>query len=138
MYEKSRNLSYDKTLQQEFNEKISGLISSFDNEKTKIIIIGNDPDFWTGINQFSQDELFQIIRELLVNMKKHSQATNVILRFIKANNYYEIKYIDNGIGLSEDFVEKNGFNNMKSRLKEINAKFEIEESLNGLKLSIKL
>ncbi|WP_131450811.1 tetratricopeptide repeat-containing sensor histidine kinase [Chryseobacterium sp. FH1] len=138
MYEKSRNLSYDNPLQQEFNERISGLISSFDNGKTKFIIIGNDPDFWLGINQFSQDELFQIIRELLVNMKKHSQATQVILRFIKENNSHEIKYFDNGIGLSESFVEKNGFSNMRSRLKEINGEFEIEGSLNGLKLSIKL
>lgn len=138
MYEKSRNLSYDNNLQQEFNERISGLISSFDNGETKFIIIGNDLDFWSGINQFSQDELFQIIRELLVNMKKHSQATQVILRFIKDSNSHEIKYLDNGIGLPQSFMEKNGFNNMRSRLKEINGKLEIEESSNGLKLSIKL
>lgn len=138
MYEKSRNLSYDNNLQQEFNERISGLISSFDNGETKFIIIGNDLDFWSGINQYSQDELFQIIRELLVNMKKHSQATQIILRFIKDFNSHEIKYLDNGIGLPQSFMEKNGFNNMRSRLKEINGKFEIEESSNGLKLSIKL
>lgn len=137
MYEKSRNLSYENEFQQEFSERISGLISSFDNEKTKIIIIGNDEDFWFGVNQFSQDELFQIIRELLVNMKKHSHALQVILRFIKENNSHEIKYIDNGIGINENFVEKNGFTNMKSRLQEINSKMEIEESEMGLKLSIK-
>jgi len=138
MYEKSRDLSYDDTPQQDFCEKISGLISSFDNDNTKIIIIGNDVDFWIGIDQVSKAELFQIIRELLVNMKKHSQASQVILRFIKENNSREIKYIDNGIGLSEGFAEKNGFTNIRSRLENINAKLAIEESNTGLKLSIKL
>lgn len=138
MYEKSRNLSYDDNLQQDFNERISGLVSAFDNAKTKIIIIGNDPDFWLGITQFSKEELFQVVRELLVNMKKHSQATNVILRFIKDINIQEIKYIDNGIGLPEGFAEKNGFSNMRSRLEQLGSTLEIEESNSGLKLSIKL
>lgn len=138
MYEKSRDLSYDDTPQQDFCEKISGLISSFDNDNTKIIIIGNDVDFWIGIDKISKEELFQIIRELLVNMKKHSQASQVILRFIKENSSRQIKYIDNGIGLSKGFAEKNGFTNMRSRLENINAKLAIEESDTGLKLSIKL
>lgn len=138
MYEKSRNLSYDDNLQQDFNERISGLVSAFDNAKTKIIIIGNDPDFWLGITQFSKEELFQVVRELLVNMKKHSQATNVILRFIKDVKIQEIKYIDNGIGLPEGFAEKNGFSNMRSRLEQLGSTLEIEESNSGLKLSIKL
>jgi signal transduction histidine kinase len=138
MYEKSRDLSYDNDNHQEFNEKISNLISSFDNDKIKIIIIGNDADFWLNINPFSKEELFQIIRELLVNMKKHSQATQVILRFMKDENFTEIKYIDNGIGLSNDFSEKNGFTNMRSRLKKINAALEIEESVLGLRILIKL
>ncbi|WDF47556.1 ATP-binding protein [Chryseobacterium sp. KACC 21268] len=137
MYEKSRNLSYDDVLQQDFNERILGLVSAFDNDKTKIIIIGNDHDFWLGINHFSKEELFQIIRELLVNMKKHSHASQVIFRFIQEKDTHEIKYVDNGIGLPEDFSEKNGFKNMKSRLKQIHANLEIEKSTLGLKLSIK-
>ena len=138
MYEKSSNLSYDNIMQQDFHEKISGLISSFDNDKTKIIIIGNDNDFWITINQVSKEELFQIIRELLVNMKKHSHASQVILKFVKENNTYEITYSDNGIGLPEGFAEKNGFANMRSRLGNINAILEIEDRNSGLKLSIKL
>lgn len=138
MYEKSRNLSYEDSIAQDFNEKISSLISSFDDHKTKIIIIGNDPDFWIGLNQFKQDELFQIIRELLVNMKKHSQASQVVLRFISDVKYHEVKYTDNGVGVGENFVEKNGFTNMKNRLTEIDATMEIEKSESGLRLSIKL
>ncbi|MDP9957525.1 hemerythrin [Epilithonimonas hungarica] len=138
MYEKSRDLSYNNNLQQEFNERVSGLINSFDNDKTKIIIIGNEADFWDGLNQSIKEELFQIIRELLVNMKKHSRASQVILRFVHENNTYDIKYTDNGIGLTEDFSEKNGFAGMRSRLKEINAILEIEERTSGLRLSIKL
>lgn len=136
MYEKSRDLSYEDALQEDFNQRILGLVSSFDNDRTKIILIGNDCGFWASLDGNTREELFQIIRELLINMKKHSQATQVILRFINENNIREIKYIDNGIGLSESFVEKNGFTNMRSRL-EGNAKLEIEESISGLKLSIK-
>lgn len=137
MYEKSRNLSYDQALQQDFSERILGLVSSFDTEMTKIIIIGNDLDFWTTVDLDDREEFFQIIRELLVNMKKHSEATQVILRFIRENNFHTIRYIDNGKGLPKDLHEKNGFNNMRSRLKGINAVLEIEETISGLKLLIK-
>ncbi|WP_312769396.1 ATP-binding protein [Epilithonimonas sp.] len=138
MYEKSRDLSYDNTLEQEFNEKISGLISSFDNDNTKIIIIGNESDFWENLSPAFKEDVYHIIRELLVNMKKHSFATQVILRFGKENNSYEIIYSDNGVGLPDDFVEKNGFTNMKSRMKEISSNMVIEKSPSGgLKISIK-
>ena len=138
MYEKSRDLSYDNPLQEEFRERISNLLSSFENDKTKIIIIGNDPDFWKSMATQTKDELFQIIRELLVNMKKHSLATRVIIRFSQENDLPRIIYTDNGIGLPHDFEEKNGFSNMRSRLEKMDAKLTIEESASGLKLSIKL
>ncbi|MCG2793855.1 MAG: tetratricopeptide repeat protein [Weeksellaceae bacterium] len=138
MYEKSRDLSYENVGSEEFNEQMSGLINSFDKDETKIIVIGNDPDFWRGLNQFSKDQLFQIIRELLINAKKHSQATQILLRFLKDNDLREINYNDNGVGLPKDFSEKNGLTNIRSRLKEINAKLEIKGTLEGLKMIIKL
>lgn len=138
MYEKSRDLSYDKASQQDFQDRIFGLISSFDNENTKIIIVGNDVDFWENLSFDFKEEIYQIIRELLVNMKKHSSASQVILRFGKENNSYEIVYSDNGVGLPDNFVEKNGFTNMKSRLKEINAVMTMDKSHSGgLKILIK-
>jgi hypothetical protein len=54
MYEKSRDLSYDNQSRQEFNEKILALVSSFDNDDTRIIIVGNDYDFWKIWFQLSE------------------------------------------------------------------------------------
>lgn len=137
MYEKSRDLSYENPSQQEFDEKIFTLLSSFDNENTKIIIIGNDAEFWKNVDLNKKEQLYQIIRELLVNMKKHSFATQVILKFAAEEKDHFIRYKDNGIGIKNDFKENNGFSNIRSRLEEMHAKLKIEESDLGMKLSIK-
>ncbi len=137
MYEKSRDLSYEDHQEIEFYEKISGLIGSFDNDETRIIIIGNDSTFWEDISADACEELFQVIRELLVNMKKHSDASQVIIRFNKNDMFNEISYSDNGIGISENKEEKNGFTNIRSRLRKINADMTIDKNSPGLKLLIK-
>lgn len=137
MYEKSRDLSYSNESETNFNERISGLIHSFDNDETPIIIIGNESGFWENIADNKKEDLFQIIRELLVNMRKHSAATQVILRFVKDHQFYEIFYSDNGIGLPENVTEKNGFTNIKSRLNEIYATMDIQNREIGMKISIR-
>lgn len=137
MYEKSRDLSYSNESETNFNERISGLIHSFDNDETPIIIIGNESGFWENIADNKKEDLFQIIRELLVNMRKHSAATQVILRFVKDHQFYEIFYSDNGIGLPENITEKNGFTNIKSRLNEMYATMHIQNREIGMKISIR-
>ncbi|WP_313099704.1 tetratricopeptide repeat protein [Epilithonimonas sp.] len=137
MYEKSRDLSYEDHKDIELEEKISALIGSFDNYETRIIIIGNDSTFWEDISADAFEELYQVIRELLVNMKKHSNASQVIIRFNKNDNSNEISYSDNGIGVSENKAEKNGFTNIRSRLAKINAEMNIDNNSPGLKLLIK-
>lgn len=121
MYEKSRDLSYNQQDNEPFNEKITGLIHTFDTTETQIIIIGNDFDFWEGFCNEVKDNLLQVIRELLVNMKKHSHAKQVILKFSRSGKAYEISYRDNGVGLPKDFEGNNGFTNMKSRLQSFGA-----------------
>ena len=137
MYEKSRDLSYEDHKDIELDEKISALIGSFDNNETRIIIIGNDSTFWEDISADTFEELYQVIRELLVNMKKHSKASQVIIRFNKNDNSYIISYSDNGMGVSENKAEKNGFTNIRSRLRKINADMTIDKNSPGLKLLIR-
>ena len=55
----------------------------------------------------------------------------------KNDMFNEISYSDNGIGISENKEEKNGFTNIRSRLRKINADMTIDKNSPGLKLLIK-
>ena len=103
VYEKSRDISYEKEDAkdgQDFSEKISNSIGSFNNDTVKTYIAGNEKNIWENVSQPKQEEIYQIIRELLVNMKKHSKASVVSFRFERINNEITIHYKDNGIGVS--------------------------------------
>jgi signal transduction histidine kinase len=55
----------------------------------------------------------------MVNMKKHSGADNVVIKFGSAGNEAWINYFDNGVGLPQNHILKNGLKNTGNRIKEI-------------------
>lgn len=139
VYEKSRDISYEDpdSHDEKFNEKISKLVASFKNDEVKTFTVGNQEETWENISKSTQVELYQVIRELLVNMKKHSKASNVALRFEKINNIINIHYTDNGIGISDELIFKNGLSNTVSRIENINGKITFEtKTEKGLKVNI--
>ena len=139
VYEKSRDISYEKpdSPNQNFKEKISNLIASFKNDEVNTFIAGNDEKLWETVSESTQTEIYQIIRELLVNMKKHSKASNVAFRFEKINNSINIHYTDNGIGISDELIFKNGLSNTVSRIDNINGKITFDtKTEKGLKINI--
>ncbi len=122
VYEKSRDISYEKPETKaiiEFDEKISSLIGSFKNGDVNTFLAGNEKNIWRGINESVKDNIYQIIRELLVNMKKHSRASLVAFKFERNNNMVKIQYTDNGIGVPGNFSYKNGLRNTVSRIETI-------------------
>ncbi|AZA78499.1 ATP-binding protein [Chryseobacterium sp. G0186] len=140
VYEKSRDISYDKTDSHdkiEFHEKISGLIGSFKNDTVKTYLAGNSPNIWSDVNDTAQNEVYQVIRELLVNMKKHSQATLVAFKFEEKDHQIQIQYTDNGIGVPKDFSYKNGLANTVSRIEKIKGTVTFDtKTEKGLKIYI--
>ncbi|RZJ90610.1 MAG: tetratricopeptide repeat-containing sensor histidine kinase [Chryseobacterium sp.] len=121
LYEKSRDISYEKPLdtREPFHQLLAILIKSFANEKVRIIIAGNDAEVWDKLNPHSCYEVSQIIQELLVNMKKHSGANHVVLRFSRQLDQIAIHYSDNGIGIEKDIIFGNGLRNTGNRIKTI-------------------
>jgi len=140
VYEKSRDISYEKTAsenKQEFSKKVSTLIASFNNENVKTYLAGNDENIWKTLKEFTREEIYQVMRELLVNMKKHSHATHVAFKFERKNNRIQIQYTDNGIGISEGITYKNGLTNTDSRIEAINGEIIFDtETEKGLKIYI--
>ncbi|SIQ34881.1 tetratricopeptide repeat-containing sensor histidine kinase [Chryseobacterium sp. RU33C] len=138
VYEKSRDISYDKIGEEkEFSKVISELIASFNNETVKTFTAGNSPAIWDPVSATVKEEVYQMIRELMVNMKKHSHASHVAVKFEKINNRVDIQYKDNGIGISGDLIYKNGLRNTASRIETINGTITFETKIEkGLKVNL--
>ncbi len=112
------------------------MISSYDSEQVKIYLIGNEKELWRNVKDYAKTEVFLVMQELLTNMKKHSEASRVILNFKEENQQIIINYSDNGIGIS-DLKPKNGLQNTVSRISNLNGDVIFEtENVNGLKIKI--
>ena len=140
VYEKSRDISYEKPEIKdtvEFAERIFNLIDSFKNDHIKPFLTGNSQNIWNDVSGTVQNEIFQVIRELLVNMKKHSQASLVAFKFEKNNNEIYIQYKDNGIGIPGEIIHGNGLSNTVSRIEKIKGTITFDNTTEkGLKVNI--
>ncbi|SMO56702.1 hypothetical protein SAMN06265171_102670 [Chryseobacterium rhizoplanae] len=141
VYEKSRDISYEKhdpeNDKKNHRDRISTLIASFKNEVIDTYIVGNENEIWNGISQPPFEDIYQVIRELLVNMKKHSRASRVIFKFKRINNIIKIQYTDDGIGIPGAMIYKNGLTNTETRIAAIRGEIIFDnKSEKGLKVSI--
>lgn len=139
LYEKSRDISYDeiKEIQKPSNERISTLISSFSSEKTKVLIVGNSPNIWQGIQPERIVHIEHILQELMVNQSKHSNADSVAIRFSRTGPTIEIHYTDNGVGMPAEIKYGNGLTNTVNRINQINGFLSFDRNTkNGVKILI--
>lgn len=138
MYEKSRDISYeaeDPPIQQiDYHQKVTDLLTSFATDSTKVLIAGNDSDVWADVSVEARYEIEHILQELMVNMKKHSRASHVAMRFERHNHQFSIHYSDNGIGLPPNFQKGNGLINTGNRIKNLQGDFTFDTGENGLKI----
>ncbi|MEG1026563.1 MAG: tetratricopeptide repeat protein [Flavobacterium sp.] len=124
VYNRTRNISKENTLIPTGSEYVSylkNMLLEFQDSQVKIITVGIDDFSWDSLNKIKKVVLYRIIQELLVNMKKHSQADLVVVKFSKSNKYAEIQYTDNGVGFDKSEKNiKNGLQNVETRIKTIN------------------
>lgn len=138
LYERSRNISYEPSAaaHNDFSGTVSGLLTAFASSTTKVYVTGNSKSFWDLITTMAQLEIEQVLQELMINMKKHSDAQNVVIKFESHNDKIQILYIDDGVGFPADFHYGNGLTNTENRIKRIGGNFTFEEISKGLKIRI--
>lgn len=77
--------------------------------------------------------MFQAVKELLSNVAKHAQASNVFIAVMYGPQYLEIKVADNGVGFDASAVEMTttggfGLTNIRERLAYMGGKLTIEST----------
>lgn len=137
VYETSRNISHEiadpTTIN--FEETLQNMLTAFSSTKTAVVIIGNSGKIWEKTTDKVQNELQNILQELMVNMKKHSSAKNVIIKFENFDNQLQITYKDDGIGLPQNIRYGKGIKNTENRINSIGGKIIFEPSnKDGLKI----
>jgi tetratricopeptide (TPR) repeat protein len=140
LYEKSRDISYNRPVRPElpFDQHIRELLSSFSGAETRVIIVGNAPEIWSGVAADVLYEIEQVLQELMINMSRHSGADNVVLRFERLEKTVSIGYRDNGKGMAEETVHGNGLRSTGNRMKSVSGSiiFETVPGEQGLKIQI--
>ncbi|WGQ11303.1 ATP-binding protein [Pedobacter gandavensis] len=139
MYEKSRDISYEviQPPSKNFHEKIADLLKSFATANTKVVFMGNGEELWENVSVKTKHEIEHILQELMVNMDKHSQCSNVAVRFERVDDHINIYYADNGIGISEETQFKNGLTNTGNRIESIHGTITFDtKAQKGFKIQI--
>lgn len=123
MYNQSRDISHDveqKTITEiPYNEQIAELLKSFAADHRRVFIAGNETELWTNVSKRVKDEIKHVLQELMVNMKKHSQADQVVVRFETSGQQLKIVYKDNGIGMPQEKTQGKGLSNTVSRIESL-------------------
>ncbi len=138
MYEKSRDISYESEGElntEDFKATLGDMLKSFSTLTTRIIIVGNSTALWEKIKENIQKEVLLICQEMMVNMSKHSKATEVSIQFDISDSALNLKYSDNGIGFNNQSIYGNGLKNTETRIEKLNGAiiFDSEEG-NGLRV----
>ncbi|EPR73517.1 Sensory box histidine kinase [Winogradskyella psychrotolerans RS-3] len=121
LYLKTRDISKKHSVlnaDYPFIEYLEELLESFNDAHTNIIIKGLSEITWDTIPQLKQLTLYRVLQELLINMKKHSSASIVVVIFIKESNGIQVNYSDNGVGTM--LKKRNGLQNTENRIQSIN------------------
>src|SRR5690606_5988152 len=119
-----------------YEEELLSLISSYKNENTNLVLMGFSGVNWKMLGSEKQIQLYKVLQELLTNMKKHSQATLVVLSFQTEKNNLNIFYTDNGIGITENQLNtKNGIQITENRIEKLKGSISfVCEPNKGLKV----
>lgn len=138
LYNQSRDISYEQPTasREDFQDEIANLLRSFATDTTKVLIVGNNQGFWDGTKHHIKKEVAYILQELMINMKKHSHASNVVIKLEQRGNQIIIQYTDDGIGFPRGQSFGNGLTNTGTRIQNINGKITFDPNTTGTKIQI--
>ncbi len=120
-----------------YADNLKEMLSTYNSDSTNVIITNIEKVNWEAIEDLKKIAIQRVLQELMVNMKKHSQAQLVVLKFENTQKTLLINYKDNGKGCEKSKIIKNGLQNMENRILAIKGTITFETEPNkGFKVNI--
>ena len=126
IYKRTRDISHDTrelSTGKGFVTELKDMLQGFNGNGTKVLTKGIENVAWEKLNEHKCVALHRTLKELLVNMKKHSGAGLVILNFKEGKRKLLVEYTDNGIGVKEGQKHGVGLQNTENRIQSVGGKF---------------
>nr|WP_278020739.1 ATP-binding protein [Flavobacterium ginsengisoli] len=121
----------------DFTKSIKEMLSAYNTIERNIIATNLESVEWEDVDDIKKITIGRVLQELMVNMKKHSKASLVVIKFESDPKSILIRYTDNGIGCEKTKISKNGLQNMEHRIQTVKGTIEFEtEPENGFKAKI--
>lgn len=140
IYNKTRDISRDSSpvqLQENFKDQLQDLLQSYQSDETNIMTRNMASVDWLKVSNEKKTTIYRVLQELMTNMKKHSEASVVVLSFAPNKKKIAIIYSDNGVGT--DLKSKNGLQHVENRIKAVKASIIFEsEPEKGFKAKINI
>ncbi|MFW0738139.1 ATP-binding protein [Flavobacterium sp. T12S277] len=122
-----------------FTSSIKEMLSTYNTNERNIIVTNLETINWEAINDTKKITISRILQELMVNMKKHSQASIVGIKFENNEKSISIHYTDNGKGFEKASTAKNGLQNMEHRIQAVKGFIDFEtEPDKGFKANLSI
>ncbi|MCP2027777.1 signal transduction histidine kinase [Flavobacterium sp. HSC-32F16] len=122
-----------------FTHSIKEMLSAYNTRERNIMVTNLEHINWENIDDIKKITISRILQELMVNMKKHSEAKIVVIKFESDQKSISINYMDNGKGCEKSMIVQNGLQNMANRILSANGTFIIDtEPDKGFKVKISL
>ena len=93
--------------------------------------ISNDIE---NVSLLIKDALYKTIKESITNGVKHGKASQFIIDLFIKDNIIYLSILNNGIK-PDNIIKSNGLNGMEDRLRVLNGKLNVENTLDGFKVS---
>jgi signal transduction histidine kinase len=140
IYNKTRDISKENSaieIGADFSEQLNDLLLTYQTDVTAISTRNLVTLDWETIPKIKKETVYRVLQELMTNMKKHSNASAVLLTFQQKGKNITIDYTDNGIGCT--LKNKNGLQNAENRIQAIKGTITFESELgNGFRSKISI
>ena len=138
IYIKTRDISKENSIidvTSDFGKTLNYLLLSFQSGDVNVIIRELSSVDWSALSELKKISLYKVLQELLINMRKHSNATLVALSFKQEGHRLLVNYTDNGQGC--ELKKENGLRNTENRIHSIGGSITFEsEPQKGFKAKI--
>lgn len=120
-----------------YTKNLKEMLSTYNSSQTNVIINGVDKINWDSVEDLKKIAIQRVLHELMVNMKKHSEASVVSIKFNSNSNSLFIDYSDIGKGCEKSKIIKNGLQNMENRILALKGTITFDTEPNkGFKVKI--